>query len=33
MENKDKIMVVYNGKVCYMIWNAAKREWEYIPER
>lgn len=24
--------VVYNGRVCLMVWDEKRREWMYIPE-
>ena len=27
------MLVVYRGKVCWMVWNENKKKWEYIPER
>lgn len=33
MTISDAMLVVKDGKVCYMVWNAEKNEWVYIPER
>lgn len=27
------MFVVHNGRVCVMVWNEKRREWEYVPER